>query len=88
MLNRSQRTPRDIGDEIKEQFLPRPDKYKDLINSKVIPITNESIVVIPCLTKTYGFKTNQYKLNDKYLNGVISEKNFNSFIRKGSVILI
>lgn len=38
---------------------------------------------MPCLTKTYGFKTNQYKVNEKYLRGVISEKDFNAFVRKG-----
>jgi hypothetical protein len=65
---------KDINDEIKEEFLPRPDKYKDLINNKQIPTTNESLIVVPCLTKTYGFKTNQYKINEKYLKGVISEK--------------
>jgi hypothetical protein len=54
---------KDISDEIKEEFLPRPDKYKDLINNKQMPTTNESLIVIPCLTKTYGFKTNQYKVN-------------------------
>lgn len=54
---------KDINDEIKEEFLPRPDKYKDLINNKQMPTTNESLIVIPCLTKTYGFKTNQYKVN-------------------------
>lgn len=61
-----------VQDEIKEDFLPRPDKYKDILNNKLMPTTNESIVVIPCLTKTYGFKTNQYKQNMKYLQGIIS----------------
>lgn len=31
---------KDINDEIKEEFLPRPDKYRDLINNKQIPTTN------------------------------------------------
>ncbi len=48
-----------------------------------MPDTNESVVVIPCLTKTYGFKTSQYKPNFKFLKGVIPELEFNSFIRKG-----
>ncbi len=49
-----------------------------------MPSTNESIVVIPCLTKTYGFKTNQYKLNQKYLTGVITETDFNKFVKQGT----
>lgn len=64
--------------------MPRPDKYKDILNNKLMPTTNESCVVIPCLTKTYGFKTNQYKLNTKYLEGVISEEEFNGFVRRGN----
>jgi hypothetical protein len=75
---------KEMADEIKEEFLPRPDKYHDMINNKQIPTTHESLVVIPCLTKTYGFKTNQYKINEKYLRGIISEQQFNSFVRRGT----
>jgi hypothetical protein len=58
------------------------------MNNRQIPTTNESLIVVPCLTKTYGFKTNQYRINEKYLKGVIGEKDFNSFIKKGSLSLI
>ena len=34
------KTQRDLGEKIKEELLPRPDKYQDLINSKAIPTTN------------------------------------------------
>ena len=44
--------------------------------------------MIPCLTKTYGFKTNQYKGNYKYLHDMISEQMFSSFIRKGIFVSI
>lgn len=64
--------------------MPRTDKYKDILNNKQMPNTNESCVVIPCLTKTYGFKTNQFKLNQKYLRDMISEEDFNSFVRRGT----
>jgi hypothetical protein len=78
------RSQRDVQEEIREEFLPRPDKYKDILNNKEMPMTNETRVVIPCLTKTYGFKTNQYRLHQKYLKDVISETDFTSFIRKGT----
>lgn len=85
---RMPRIHKEVQEQIKEEFLPRPDKYKDILNNKLMPDTNESVVVIPCLTKTYGFKTNQYKPNLKYLKGVILEQEFNSFVRKGNQVEI
>ena len=75
------------SDEIKEEFLPRTDKYKNIINNHQMPSSNESLVIVPCLTKTYGFKTNQFRVQQKFLSGVIPDNEFNGFIRKANQII-
>lgn len=31
---------KEMADQIKEEFLPRPDKYHDMINNKQVPTTH------------------------------------------------
>ena len=34
------RSQHDVQRELREEFLPRTDKYKDILNNKRMPVTN------------------------------------------------
>lgn len=80
------RSAHSIHEQLKEELLPRTDRYRSMQKNNEIPETNESRIVVPCLVKTFGFKANQYKSNRKYLESVITEKDFNGFISRGIVL--
>lgn len=58
-----------------------------MISLDLVPESNKYKIIIPCLEKTFGFKTNQYGENKNYLEEYISRMDFNSFVRKCNKIV-
>lgn len=54
----------------------RKDKHKALRNSQSVPENTLEAVIIPCLERTYGFKTNSYVMNKEILEDFIDQKTF------------
>ena len=57
------------------------------MNLGLVPNSTESRIIIPCLEKTFGFKTNQYTANKPFLEGFITRLEFNGFVRKCNKIV-
>jgi hypothetical protein len=54
---------------------------------ELVPESNERKIIIPCLEKTLGFKTNQYIMSKGWLEGYITRLEFNGFVRKCNKIV-
>lgn len=53
-----------------------------MVETNQILQSSDSTIVIPCLSRSFGFKTNEYQKYEQQLLGLIDRKEFQGFVRK------
>lgn len=67
-----------------ESIIPRKEKHKKMIEHNLIRRSTPDCFVVPCLERSFGFKTNEFVKNVDKLGLYIEQVEFEGFVRQGT----